>query len=424
MRSVRQLPCSPDVFCVFDSIGAAQSIKLKILMLNYEYPPLGGGGGVIHRHIAEELATRHDVTVLTSRARSLPRFEMAGSVNVHRVDVLGRESKATASLLSMLSYFPASLNAGQKLINKIKPDLINSHFAIPTGPSAVLLARRNRIPHVLSIHGGDIYDPSKRLSPHRTPGLHQTVGWVLRKADHVAAQSENTADNARRIYGYEKEITIIPHGLKQPLSPPFSRKELGLSDDQIVLVTVGRLIARKANHQLIEILSRINNPNLVLVLLGEGPARTPLLDLAKRLRVENQIVMPGFVSEERKYQYLQAADIFVSTTGHEGFGLMYVEGMFCRLPIVTYDHGGQTDFLVDGKTGFLVHLNDQDAFRQRLEWLIQKPEIRKTIGDYNLALSRRFTIEHCAFRYECMFNEIVLAQRNGDGGRPTSRSAQ
>jgi glycosyltransferase involved in cell wall biosynthesis len=388
---------------------------MKILMLNYEYPPLGGGGGVVHQHIAEELASRHDVTVLTSRDRSLPPFEVVGGVKVRRVDVLGRDSQATASLISMLSYFPASLNAGQKLIDEIKPDLINSHFAIPTGPSAVLLARRNQIPHLLTIHGGDIYDPSKRLSPHHTPGLHQAVRWVLRWADRVAAQSQNTADNARRIYGYEKEITIIPHGLKEPVLPPFSRKELGLSDDQIVLVTVGRLIARKVNHHLIEILSRINNPNLVLVLLGEGPARTTLLELAERLRVENRVIMPGFVSEERKYQYLQAADLFVSTTSHEGFGLMYVEGMFCRLPIITYDHGGQSDFLQDGKTGFLVPLNDQDRFRQRLECLIQNPELRTTMGDYNLALSRRFTVEHCASRYEHIFHETVLAaERNGD----------
>jgi glycosyltransferase involved in cell wall biosynthesis len=388
---------------------------MKILMLNYEYPPLGGGGGVAHQHIAEELASRHDVTVLTSRSRSLPPFEVMGGVNVYRINVLCRGSQATASLISMLSYFPASLKAGQKLIDRIKPDLINSHFAVPTGPSAVVLARSNRIPHALCVHGGDIYDPSKRLSPHRMPGLRHTVRWVLRRADRVLAQSRNTADNARRIYGYEKEITIIPHGLKQPVLPPFSRKELGLSDDQIVLVTVGRLVARKANHQLIEILSRINNPKVVLVLLGEGPERTALLHLAKQLRFEKQLFMPGFVSETQKYQYLQAADAFVSTTSHEGFGLMYMEGMFCRLPIVTYDHGGQTDFLEDGRTGFLVHLNDQDAFRQRLECLIQNPGLRKTMRDYNLALSRRFTIEHCASRYEHIFNEMVLAaERNGD----------
>jgi glycosyltransferase involved in cell wall biosynthesis len=384
---------------------------MKILMLNYEYPPLGGGGGVAHQHIAEELASRHEVTVLTSRGRALPSFEVVGSVNVHRVDVLGRASQATASLVSMLSYFPASLYAGQKLINKTKPDLINSHFAIPTGPSAVLLARRNRIPHVLSIHGGDIYDPSKRLSPHHTPGLHQTVGWVLRCADRVAAQSANTAGNARGIYGYQKEITIIPLGLKQPVLPSFSRKELGLSDDQVVLVTVGRLIARKANHHLIEILSRINDPKLVLVLLGEGPARMPLLELAKQLRVESRVIMPGFVSETRKYQYLRAADVFVSTTSHEGFGLMYLEGMFCRLPIITYNHGGQTDFLEDGKTGFLIPLNDQDMFQQRLEWLVKNLELRRNMGNYNLALSKRFTVEQCALQYEQIFEETISGER-------------
>jgi glycosyltransferase involved in cell wall biosynthesis len=384
---------------------------MKILMLNYEYPPLGGGGGVALQHIAEELASRHEVTVLTSRARALPSFEVVGGVDVHRVDVLGRDSQATASLVSMLSYFPASLYAGQKFINKTKPDLINSHFAIPTGPSAALLARRNRIPHVLSIHGGDIYDPSKRLSPHHTPGLHQTVGWVLRCADRVAAQSKNTADNARRIYGYQKEITIIPLGLKEPVVPSFSRKELGLADDQVVLVTVGRLIARKANHHLIEILSRINNSKLVLVLLGEGPARMPLLELAKQLRVEGRVIMPGFVSEKGKYQYLQAADVFVSTTSHEGFGLMYVEGMFCQLPIITYNHGGQTDFLEDGKTGFLIPLNDQDMFQQRLEWLVQNLELRRNMGKYNLALSKRFTVEQCALQYEQIFEETISGER-------------
>jgi glycosyltransferase involved in cell wall biosynthesis len=383
---------------------------MKILMLNYEYPPLGGGGGVAHQHIAEELAARHEVTVLTSRARALPSFEVVDGVNVHRVDVLGRDAQATASLVSMLSYFPASLYAGQRLINKTKPDLINSHFAIPTGPSAALLARRNRIPHVLSIHGGDIYDPSKRLSPHRTPGLHQTVGWVLRSADRVAAQSKNTAENARQIYGYQKEITIIPLGLKEPVLPCFSRKELGLSNDQVVLVTVGRLIARKANHHLIEILSRINNPKLVLVLLGEGPARIPLLELAKQLRVDSRVIMAGFVSEERKYQYLQAADVFVSTTSHEGFGLMYVEGMFCRLPIISYDHGGQTDFLEDGKTGYLIPLNDQEAFKERLEWLIHDSELRETMGEYNLTLSKRLTVRQCASRYEQLFADMISAK--------------
>jgi glycosyltransferase involved in cell wall biosynthesis len=380
---------------------------MNILMFNYEYPPLGGGGGVVHQHIAEELARGHRITIVTSGSKALPAFEKVRGVDIHRVNVIGRSSQATASLVSMLSYLPASLRVGQNLINEIQPDLINSHFAVPTGPSAVILARRNRIPHALCIHGGDIYDPSKRLSPHRTPVLRHAVSWVLRRVDRVLAQSKNTSDNARRIYGYEGEIAIIPHGLNKPELPPFSRKELGLSDDHILLITVGRLVARKANDQLIRIVSRLNNRRVALVILGDGPEQTALARLANQLSIGNQIIMPGFVSEKRKYQYLQAADIFVSTTSHEGFGLMYLEGMFCRLPIVTYNHGGQCDFLENGKTGFLVPLNDHETFRQQLEQLIHKPQDRKTMGDFNLALSNRFTIEHCAKRYEEIFEGMV-----------------
>ena len=136
----------------------------------------------------------------------------------------------------------------------------------------------------------------------------------------------------------------------------------------------------------------------------------PLLELAKQLRVESRVIMPGFVSEKRKYQYLQAADVFVSTTSHEGFGLMYVEGMSCRLPIISYDHGGQTDFLEDGKTGFLIRLNDQEAFRQRLESLIEDSKLRETMGEYNLTVSKRFTVRQCALQYEQLFGDMISAK--------------
>jgi glycosyltransferase involved in cell wall biosynthesis len=90
--------------------------------------------------------------------------------------------------------------------------------------------------------------------------------------------------------------------------------------------------------------------------------------------------------------------------------LMYVEGMFCRLPIISYDHGGQTDFLEDGKTGYLIPLNDQEAFKERLEWLIHDSELRETMGEYNLALSKRLTVRQCASRYEQLFADMTSAK--------------
>ncbi len=380
---------------------------MKILMFDYEYPPLGGGGGVVHRHIAEELAKRHDVAVVTSGHKDLAERETVGGVDVHRVKVVGRHSLSTASLPSMLTYYLASLRSGQALIDTMKPDLINTHFAVPTGPSAVKLARRNGLPHALCIHGGDIFDPSKALSPHRIPGLRHTVRWVLRHVDRIVAQSRNTRDNARRYYGITGDIDIIPHGLKRPAFGPVARSELGLSDDQIVLITVGRLVKRKANHELVELFARIDDRRARLVIVGAGPEQERIADAAARHGVADRVILTGFVSEERKVQLMLAADMFVSTTQHEGFGLMFIEGMFCGLPIITYDHGGQVDIVEDGKSGFLIPLGDDEAFVEKLEGLVRDATRRAEMGRIANEDSGRYVVEVCAAQYETVFDEML-----------------
>lgn len=379
---------------------------MNILMLNYEYPPLGGGGGVVHQHIAEELSKRHKVTVVTSACKGLAPIETVGGVTVHRVKVVGRNALATASIASMLSYVPSAIRYTQTLINRERPDLINTHFAVPTGPAGVVLARRNRLPHALCIHGGDIFDPSKKLSPHRTPGLKQTVRWVLHRVDRVLAQSQNTAENARRIYGYSGDIGIIPHGLKEPDLSPVSRQEMGLRDEDIVLATVGRLVARKANDQLLRALAALNNARLRLVIIGDGPERESLNALALQLGIADRVTMPGFVTDEQKFRWLKTADIFVSATNHEGFGLMFVEAMFCSLPIITYNHGGQTDFIEHGRNGYMAPLNDERRFQDYLATLVTDGAARRAMGRCSREISNRLTIGTCAQRYEQEFGRL------------------
>lgn len=380
-------------------------------MFNYEYPPLGGGGGVVHRHIAEQLALRHHVAVVTTGFADLPERENVAGVDVHRLKVVGRKRRATASVLSMLSFVPACLRYGQQLIERMKPDVINTHFAVPTGPAPTILARRHGVPHALCIHGGDIFDPSKRLSPHRWPGLKHTVRWVLRRADRVLAASTNTAQYAKQIYKYDKPIHIIPHGLPGPELAKADRSGLPIDPDAFVLVSLGRLVARKAYHDLVRLLARLRHGNLKLVILGEGPERGRIEAEADRLGVRHRLHMPGHVDDRLKYRWLQAADVFVSTSMHEGFGLMFIEAMFCGLPIVAYDHGGQCDFLEDGRTGYVVPWGDLPAFQQRVEALIRDEQFRRSAGRYCADLSEKFTIQHCASQYEDHFLAMV-AQHN------------
>lgn len=111
---------------------------MNILICNYEYPPLGGGGGVTTKRLAEELAKKHAVSVLTSAFGDLPKCEVVNHVTIYRGPILGRNCTQTASLLSMLLYWPASLLKGLRLCQRETFDVINSPFAIPTGVRLVV----------------------------------------------------------------------------------------------------------------------------------------------------------------------------------------------------------------------------------------------------------------------------------------------
>lgn len=381
---------------------------MRILICNYEYPPLGGGGGITTQRLAEELAKRHSVTVLTSAFNETPWQQILNGVEVYRVPTFGRKCAETATLLSMISYFFSSTLKGYTLCRQKKFDLINSHFAVPTGPSGVILSKMFGIPHVLSIHGGDIFDPSKKPSPHKTWGLHYIVQMVINSSHKILAQSSNTRNNANTFYKITKPIEIIPHAIKRPAFIKRERQSFGFTTDDILLITIGRLIPRKAIHYLVTMMSRINNERVKLIILGDGPEKNSLERYVKRLGLTSKIFLTGWVSDEEKFQLLSISDIYVSSTLHEGFGLIFCEAMACDLPIVTFDNGGHTDFLADGKTGFLVPVRDLDSLCEKVESLCTRPDLRLMNGAFNRRLAEHFYIEGCAAQYEKVFREISL----------------
>ncbi len=384
---------------------------MNILAINYEYPPLGGGGGVVFEQIVAELVLRHRVTVLTSAYKGLDRVERHGNLTIHRVPVMMRTARATATMPSMLTFWPSSLIHGRKLMRAEKFDLINSHFAVPSAPSAASLAKQFGVPHVLSIHGGDIFDPSKRTSPHRLPLVRGLVKRMLRTADAVVAQSRNTADNARDLYGADRPIEIIPLGIRSDVRPSVPRSQLGIESDRFVTVTVGRLVARKNVGELLKVIAELDDPKDLLVVIGDGPKKAQWQEQASALGIADRVRFEGFVDADRKSQLLSAADCFASTSLHEGFGLVFLEAMDHGLPVVAYDFGGQTDFLTDGVTGGLVHAGQYDAFVDTMRRLKADAEWRVQIADHNRQAVGEYYIDRCAQRYETVFERLVQ-----DGG--------
>jgi len=354
------------------------------------------------------------VTVITSGFRDLPAEEANGNLRIIRVPVLLRKELPTASMPSVLSYWPASYRQGKRTLENERFDLINSHFVVPSSPSADSLARRHGIPHVLSIHGGDIYDPSKRTSPHRLPIVRGLIHRLLTRADRVVAQSTNTAGNARRYYQIEREIDVIPLGIVPSERIEADRGKLNVAADRFVMVTIGRLVARKAVDDLLHVVAAMDDANDLLVIVGDGPKRSEWEALARQLGVADRVRFVGRTSEEEKQQWLAAADVFVSTSQHEGFGLVFLEAMDQGLPVVAYDHGGQTDFLEDGRTGGVAPLGRRDSFTEAVRRLKADQCYRKACAEHNRTHVQQFYIDQCAARYERLFEQVL-------DGRPGTR---
>lgn len=385
---------------------------MKILFCNYEYPPLGGGGGVINALLAQELSKRHEVTVLTSQGRNLPRESIENGVCVIRAPVFFRRGQAAANLQSMFAFMFTAVLVGREHLRENRYDLINTHFVLPSGPVGATLARYAGVPNIISMHGGDLYDPSKFTSPHRNLLLRIWIKNLLRDADAVIGQSRNTLENMRRFYTPEIEGILIPLGIQRPDGNVASRKAFGFSEDDVLLVTVGRLIRRKAVSQLLSMMEMLHTEKVRLIIIGSGPEQQVLKEEALRRGLRNRALFLGYVRESEKFSILNMCDIYVSTSQHEGFCLAYLEAMTGGLPIVCYDNGGHTDYFKDQENGFLVPLNDLERFIEKTKLLINNPHRREVIGKNNQHLIEEYYIDKCARKYENIFNQVLAANPN------------
>lgn len=298
---------------------------MNILILNYEYPPLGGGGAAVTKELCEKLENhRHCVDVVTMGFKGLPDIEKHGNLTLQRVKCWRTEQRVCHPW-EQLSYCIKAYSYIKKKINVKDYDFIHCHFIIPTGLLALWLKKKYGIRYLVTSHGSDVIGHNNA----RFSLLYKliTPGWkkILENADIVTAPSAYLAnkihDTAPNI-----EVILLPNGINVGEYKPGTKKKS--------IITLTRLQESKGVQDLIRVCAQIDMKGWEINILGDGPYRQELEKLTTEEGMENVVHFRGHVEGEARRQYLSQAGCFFSGSRFESFALSVLESSLCGCNIV------------------------------------------------------------------------------------------
>jgi len=381
---------------------------MNILLLCHEYPPLGGGGGVGAKQYADAWAQKgNHVTVLTAWRRGLNFEEIQNGTRIVRVITIPSKDRATFSIASMFSYIISGFF--HILWNKQSYrdfQVINSHFCIPTGLLGFMASKLLFRPHVLTIIGGDIYDPTKRSSPHRHFITRVLNRFLMDSADRVVAISGDTKEKAIDSYRVRKDITVINYGFHPTDLTTHNRPKDDSEDGKYRLVAVGRLIPRKGFEYLIRAMARLPE-NIVVNIVGDGPLEKHLRTIADENNLNGRVNFTGYVPRERINRYLLNANCFVLPSLHEGLGIVVQEAMQAGLPIVSTDNGGQIDLIKHLRNAILIAPRDVDGLTAGIMRFYTDRKLANSVRRNNRQDIKKHYIEANCEKYIGIFAELA-----------------
>jgi len=236
----------------------------------------------------------------------------------------------------------------------------------------------------------------------------------LRQVDSVIAVSEGVRRTYERIGVPAERLTTVPNGIRargRGLGRGPARAALGLEADQVVVMTVGRLTVMKGQRYLLEAVPHLVTrfPRLAVVVIGHGHLRQELAARARALGVEPYVSLPGHRTDARLL--LDAADVFVLPSRHEGMPLAALEAMDAGLPVVATRSIGTDEVLADGTTGLLVPPEDPPALAQALHRVLSDPSLGARYGRAGRArYLAHFTSQRMAAETKAVYERALRAR--------------
>jgi phosphatidylinositol alpha-1,6-mannosyltransferase len=356
---------------------------LRIFLLTELFLPHAGGSRYYYYNLFKRLADMQcDVTVLTKK---VPGWEEFDSREKSSAFHLRRRFQPQPLRYSQLikTLAPIADTAAFSLLHP--PDVVHCGDLFPPGAVGILLKKMTGIPFIAYSHGEDItLVDSLRFQP-------KMRDFIYRAADAVIANSEFAVRQLARIGVRSEKVHKVTPGLDasvfRPMPPPADLRQRYGVTDEIVLLTVGRLVPRKGHSLVLRALSELSSelPGIKYVIVGRGPEENVLIKQASDLNLRDKVVFAGFIPDEELNLHYNLADIFVMPNRDvagdiEGFGMVFLEANAAGKPVVAGRSGGAVEAVVHGETGLLVDPEDARELRDALHALIADRELRQQLG--------------------------------------------
>lgn len=349
---------------------------MRVLLINYEYPPVGGGAGHATAEIARALvALGHSAVVMTGAFDAQP-----ARATVHGVDVIrlpARRARLDRSgVLEMATYVGSAAAALPRLLRTEKPDAAIVFFSLPCGPLGLLAQWLANIPYVISLRGGDVPGTEARLE--RAYRLLQPVRRVvLRRASAVVANSEGL--RALSEAADPIPVGVIPNGVDAEFFTPASMPREG----PFTFLFVGRLQAQKSVHLLLQAAARLQRESAArfrVLVVGDGPLKPELQRLSAALELEGLVTWHPWCTREALLTHYRSADCLVNPSLYEGMPNAVLEAMACAVPVIASDVAGNNTLVRNDETGALFASGDVTQLVEAMHRFLGEPAATRAMG--------------------------------------------
>lgn len=361
--------------CAFAAIVADQRkalyllkacIVLNILILNYEYPPLGGGAGAVTRTMAEGLAASgHGVTVITTWYEGEEEDHTEGLLRIVRLRSR-RKKLFRSNPREMLSWARLSIQY-LKGADVSGTDFCIAHFSIPGGEVAMFLKKRYGIPYMVISHGHDIpwFFPRQMFFYHLLTWLR--IKTICSEARHLVLLSDDMMENARKFLGHRQQHkrVLIANAFEEKMFSPDHRKRSKV----FTILFACRLVQQKDPMTFLQALESIRNSGLVFraQIIGDGPMRAKMEEYCKKSGLSGVVDFTGWLSKSEVARAYRCGHVFVSTSLQEGMSVAILEAMASGLYVFATPVSNTRLLLAGGVNGEIIPCRSPEMLASALE---------------------------------------------------------